>query len=53
MFEVDRAGLSELSDEALIAALTAATRDEAARAAWRLALVAEVTARECDAPRTT
>ncbi|CDQ43106.1 HNH endonuclease [Mycolicibacterium neoaurum] len=43
MFE--RSGLSGLSDEELIAAVTDATRAEAAR---RLALVAEVTARHCE-----
>ncbi|MGN7777979.1 DUF222 domain-containing protein [Mycolicibacterium sp. 22603] len=43
MFE--RSGLAELSDEELIAAVTDATRAEAAAAARRLALVAEVTAR--------
>ncbi|MGN7780690.1 DUF222 domain-containing protein, partial [Mycolicibacterium sp. 22603] len=43
MFE--RSGLSELGDEELIAAVTDATRAEAAAAARRLALVAEVTAR--------
>ncbi|WP_241471899.1 HNH endonuclease signature motif containing protein [Mycolicibacterium neoaurum] len=46
MFE--RSGLSELSDEELIAAVTDATRAEAAAAARRLALVAEVTARHCE-----
>lgn len=39
---------AQLSDEALISALTAATRAEARAAAWRLALVGEVTARQCD-----
>ncbi|MGW0162943.1 DUF222 domain-containing protein [Mycobacterium sp. NPDC003323] len=37
-----------MSDEALITAVAAATRSEAAAAAQRLALVAEVTARHCD-----
>ncbi|CDQ47114.1 HNH endonuclease signature motif containing protein [Mycolicibacterium neoaurum] len=46
MFE--RSGLLELSDEELIAAVTDATRAEAAAAARRLALVAEVTARHCE-----
>ncbi|MEH3135853.1 MAG: DUF222 domain-containing protein [Mycolicibacterium neoaurum] len=46
MFE--RSGLSELSDEDLIAAVTSATRAEAAAAARRLALIAEVTARHCE-----
>ncbi|MFI2841226.1 DUF222 domain-containing protein [Mycolicibacterium sp. PDY-3] len=46
MFE--RSGLSGLSDEELIAAVTDATRAEAAAAARRLALVAEVTARHCE-----
>ncbi|MEH3128748.1 MAG: DUF222 domain-containing protein [Mycolicibacterium neoaurum] len=46
MFELS--GLSGLSDEVLIAAVTDATRAEAAAAARRLALVAEVTARHCE-----
>ncbi|MDO3399952.1 DUF222 domain-containing protein [Mycolicibacterium neoaurum] len=46
MFE--RSGLSELSDEALIAEVTDATRAEAAAAARRLAAIAEVTARHCE-----
>ena len=46
MFE--QSGLSELSDEELIAAVTDATRAEAAAAARRLALIAEVTARHCE-----
>ncbi|OJZ66098.1 hypothetical protein BRW64_11960 [Mycolicibacterium diernhoferi] len=37
-----------MGDEQLISALTDATRGEAAMAARRLALVAEVTARQCD-----
>ncbi|WP_241472845.1 HNH endonuclease signature motif containing protein [Mycolicibacterium neoaurum] len=41
-------GLSELSDEDLIAAVIDATRAEAAAAARRLALIAEVTARHCE-----
>lgn len=45
MFDTD---LAQLSDEALISALTAATQAEARAAAWRLALVGEVTARQCD-----
>lgn len=44
----DTVVLAEMSDEALISALTAATRSEAMAAAERLALVAEVTARECE-----
>ena len=49
MFEVlDRAALAEMSDEALISAVSEATRTEAAMAARRLALVAEVVSRECD-----
>ncbi|MGB5151201.1 MAG: DUF222 domain-containing protein, partial [Mycobacterium sp.] len=49
MFDMlDRAALAELSDEALISAVTAATRGEAALAAHRLALIGEVVARECD-----
>jgi hypothetical protein len=49
MFDLpDRSALAEMSDEVLISAVTAATRDEAATAARRLALVAEVTARQCD-----
>ncbi|KUM10408.1 hypothetical protein AVZ31_01710 [Mycolicibacterium neoaurum] len=46
MFE--RSGLSGLSDEALIAEVTDATRAEAAAAARRLAAIAEVTARHCE-----
>ncbi|AHC27539.1 DUF222 domain-containing protein [Mycolicibacterium neoaurum] len=46
MFE--RSGLSELSDEELIAEVTDATRAEAAAAARRLAAIAEVTARHCE-----
>ncbi|MFI2839935.1 DUF222 domain-containing protein [Mycolicibacterium sp. PDY-3] len=46
MFE--GSGLSELSDEELIAGVTDATRAEAAAAARRLALIAEVTARHCE-----
>ena len=46
MFE--QSGLSELSDEDLIAEVTDATRAEAAAAARRLALIAEVTARHCE-----
>lgn len=46
MFETS--GLWELSDEALASALAAETQAEAAAAARRLALVAEVTARHCD-----
>ena len=44
----DRVGLAGMSDEELISALTAATRAEAIAAADRLALIAEVTARQCD-----
>ncbi|MGU3498115.1 DUF222 domain-containing protein, partial [Mycobacterium sp. C31M] len=47
MFE-DRGDPGQLSDAALIAALQTATRAESSEAAWRLALVAEVTARHCD-----
>ena len=43
----DTIGLAGMSDEELICALTAATRSEAMAAAERLALVAEVTARQC------
>ncbi len=46
MFE--RSVLSGLGDEDLISALTDATRAEAAAAARRLALIAEVTARHCE-----
>ncbi|WBS06617.1 DUF222 domain-containing protein [Mycolicibacterium neoaurum] len=46
MFE--QSGLSGLSDEALIAEVTDATRAEAAAAARRLAAIAEVTARHCE-----
>lgn len=46
MFE--RLDLSRLSDEALISALSAQTQAEAAAAARRLTLVAEVAARHCD-----
>ncbi|KRD18173.1 hypothetical protein ASE48_24705 [Mycobacterium sp. Root265] len=49
MFEVlDRAAIAELSDEALISAVTATTRNEASVAAYRLALIGEVVARQCD-----
>ena len=49
MFEVlDRVALAELSDEALISAVTAMTRTEAMAAAQRLALIGEVIARQCD-----
>ncbi len=44
----DRVALAGMGDEQLISALTDATRGEAAMAARRLALVAEVTARQCD-----
>ncbi|PEG51143.1 HNH endonuclease, partial [Mycolicibacterium diernhoferi] len=44
----DRVALAGMGDEELISALTAATRGEAAMAARRLALVAEVTARQCE-----
>ncbi|MGK2853171.1 MAG: hypothetical protein ACSLE3_03540, partial [Microbacteriaceae bacterium] len=37
-----------MSDETLISAVTDATRTEASAAARRLAVVAEVTARQCD-----
>ncbi|GAA2542235.1 HNH endonuclease signature motif containing protein [Mycolicibacterium diernhoferi] len=40
--------MAGMSDEQLISALTDATRSEAMAAADRLALVAEVTARQCD-----
>ncbi len=46
MFE--RLELSEMSDEALIDAVAAATREESAAAARRLAFIAEVTSRWCD-----
>ena len=46
--ELDRVDLAGMSDDTLISAVTAATRSEAAAAARRLALVAEVTARQCD-----
>ncbi|MEN4479529.1 HNH endonuclease signature motif containing protein [Mycolicibacterium cosmeticum] len=45
VFDVNPA---QLGDEALISALTAATRAEARAAAWRLVLVGEVTARQCE-----
>ncbi len=49
MFEVlDRAALAELSDEALISAVTRVTHNEASVAAYRLALIGEVVARQCD-----
>ncbi len=49
MFEVlDRAALAELSDEALISAVTRVTQNEASVAAYRLALIGEVVARQCD-----
>jgi hypothetical protein len=49
MFEVlDRAGIAKLSDEALISAVTATTQREAAQAAYRLALIGEMIARQCD-----
>jgi hypothetical protein len=44
----DRVGLAEMGDEALVSALTAATRAEAMAAAERLALIGEVIARQCD-----
>ncbi|WP_234807867.1 DUF222 domain-containing protein, partial [Mycolicibacterium bacteremicum] len=46
MFE--KPELSKMSDEALINAVTAATREEAAAAARRLAFIAEATSRWCD-----
>ncbi|KAA0113305.1 HNH endonuclease signature motif containing protein [Mycolicibacterium sp. P9-22] len=49
MFEgLDRAGIAGLSDEALISAVTAMTQREASVAAYRLALIGEVVARQCD-----
>ncbi|KAA0114358.1 HNH endonuclease signature motif containing protein [Mycolicibacterium sp. P9-22] len=49
MFEVlDRAAIAELSDDALISAVTATTQNEASVAAYRLALIGEVVARQCD-----
>ncbi|WNG81212.1 DUF222 domain-containing protein [Mycobacterium sp. ITM-2016-00316] len=49
MFEVlDRGALAELSDEALICAVTTMTQAEARAAAARLALIGEVVARQCD-----
>ena len=44
----DRVGLAAMGDEALVSALTAATRAEAMVAAERLALIGEVIARQCD-----
>ncbi|MBI5736514.1 MAG: DUF222 domain-containing protein, partial [Mycolicibacterium neoaurum] len=44
----DRVGLAGMGDEALVSALTAATRAEAMAAAERLALIGEVIARQCD-----
>ena len=44
----DRVELAGMTDEALISALAAATRSEAMAAADRLALIGEVTARECE-----
>ena len=44
----DRVGLAEMGDEALVSALTAATRAEAMAAAERLALIGEGIARQCD-----
>ncbi|WBP94493.1 DUF222 domain-containing protein [Mycolicibacterium neoaurum] len=46
MFELSE--LCKMSDEALIDAVAAATREEAAAAARRLAFIAEVTSRWCD-----
>lgn len=46
--ELDRGTVAGWSDEELITAVTAATRCEASAAARRLALVAEVTARQCE-----
>ncbi|WNG80769.1 hypothetical protein C6A86_021570 [Mycobacterium sp. ITM-2016-00316] len=49
MFEaLNRGALAELSDEALIAAVTTTTQTEAMAAAARLALIGEVVARQCD-----
>ena len=49
MFEaLDRVAIAKLSDEALISAVTATTQREAAQAAYRLALIGEVIARQCD-----
>ncbi len=49
MFEVlDRAAIAGLSDEALISAVTRVTQNEASVAAYRLALIGEVIARQCD-----
>ncbi|WNG80104.1 DUF222 domain-containing protein [Mycobacterium sp. ITM-2016-00316] len=49
MFEgLDRGSLAELSDEALISAVTTMTQTEAKAAAARLALIGEVVARQCD-----
>ena len=44
----DKIGLAGMGDEALVSALTAATRAEAMAAAERLALIGEVIARQCD-----
>ena len=44
----DRVALAGMGDEALVSALTAATRAEATAAAERLALIGEVVARQCD-----
>ncbi|KRD05651.1 hypothetical protein ASE48_15845 [Mycobacterium sp. Root265] len=49
MFEaLDRSAIAELSDEALISAVTTMTRTEATAAAQRLAFIGEVIARQCD-----
>ncbi len=49
MFEVlDRAAIAALGDEALISAVTRVTQNEASVAAYRLALIGEVVARQCD-----
>ncbi len=49
MFEVlDRVAIAGLSDEALICAVTTVTQNEASVAAYRLALIGEVIARQCD-----
>ena len=44
----DRVALAGMGDEELICALTAATKSEAMAAAERLALIGEVTARQCE-----
>ncbi|QIV85235.1 HNH endonuclease [Mycolicibacterium frederiksbergense] len=45
---LDRDGIAGLSDEALITTVTAATQHQGKAAAYLLALIGEVTARQCD-----